>query len=463
MGNVLRNIPSVNDLLESPPLRRLVDRANRTVVVSGIRKFLENFRSEVHSAAAEINVPTVGELAETIADWILNEEQLPLRPVVNATGILLHTGLGRAPLAEAAIEAIARMSAGYASVEIDLETGKRSQRVVAVEKLLRQVTGAEAAFVVNNNAGATLIALAAVAGGREVIVSRGQLIEIGGSFRLPDVMSASGTVLREVGTTNKTRVEDYRDAITQDTAALMRVHTSNFVVEGFTAEASLEELIDLGKKRNLPVIDDIGSGALVDFKKYGVDREPVASHSVKAGADLVLFSGDKLMGGPQCGIIVGNAALIEKIRKHPLARALRVDKIVLAALAATLNIYRDPANAERYIPLLQLLSASEENLKNRAERLAPQLESCNCVAAAEVLPDTTFLGGGSVPTQRIPTWTVALTPAKITLDTLSYKLRTGTPAVLGRIHKDQLILDLRSVLPNQDRDLIQAVASIGEG
>jgi L-seryl-tRNA(Ser) seleniumtransferase len=404
----------------------------------------------------------VGELAETIADWILTEEQLPLRPVVNATGILLHTGLGRAPLPQPAIDAISKVTAGYASVEIDLETGKRSQRTVAVEKLLRQVTGAEAAFVVNNNAGATLLALAAVAGGREVIVSRGQLIEIGGSFRLPDVMSSSGTVLREVGTTNKTRIEDYRDAICQDTAAMMRVHTSNFVVEGFTAEASLEELIELGKQRNLPVIDDIGSGALVDFKKYGVDREPVASQSVKAGADLVLFSGDKLMGGSQCGIIVGNASLIEKIRKHPLARALRVDKIVLAALAATINLYRDIDNAERTIPLLQLLSASEENLKNRAERLTPQLAACTCVAKAEVVPDTTFLGGGSVPTQRIPTWTVGITPAKITLDALSHQLRTGSPAVLGRIHKDQLILDLRSVLPSQDVDLIEAVSAIGE-
>ncbi len=272
MSNVLRNIPSVNELLEKPALRKLVDRANRNTVVSGVRHFLDNLRNEVQDAAADIKIPSASELADRIAHWIVTEDSSNLRPVINATGILLHTGLGRAPLAEAAIEAIADIARGYASVEVDVQTGERSQRVHDAQCLLKKITGAEAAAVVNNNAGATLLTLSALASGREVIVSRGQLVEIGGSYRLPEVMELSGAKLREVGTTNKTHVEDYRSAIGQDTAALMHVHASNYSIVGFTEQVALGDLIEVGAKRNLPVIADIGSGALEDFGAKVLDE-----------------------------------------------------------------------------------------------------------------------------------------------------------------------------------------------
>ena len=460
MANPLRNIPSVTELLESPPLSGLVDRVSHNVVVSGVRSFLEDFRGDLQSAAAEIKIPNAGELAQRIADWILRDELPPLRPVINATGIVLHTGLGRAPLAKAAIQAIEEVAAGYASVEVDLATGQRSQRVAAVERLLKELTGAEAACVVNNNAAATLLVLTALATDREVLVSRGELIEIGGSFRLPDVMSSSGARLREVGTTNKTRISDYEGAIGEQTAALMRVHTSNFRVVGFTEAASLQELVALGRKHELPVIDDIGSGALVDFSVYGVDDEPVAQQSIKQGADLVLFSGDKLVGGPQCGIIVGQRPLVDRIARHPLMRALRLDKMILASLAATLRLYRDMSLAELSVPLLSLLSTPIENLKNRSERLAPQMAAAAAVQTAEAIEAETYLGGGSVPAQRIPTWCVALTPAHGSVDALAASLRGGQPAVFARVQQDRVLLDLRAVLPSQDVQLVEAVESI---
>jgi L-seryl-tRNA(Ser) seleniumtransferase len=457
MSNVLRNIPSINELLDSPPLRQLIDRANRSVVVTGVRNFLDNLRSELQDATADIKVPAPGELAERIAAWLHTETRPHLRPAINATGVILHTGLGRAPLADAAIQAIADIAGGYATLEVDVETGQRSQRLRDVEGLLRKITGAEAAAVVNNNAGATLLTLAALAPGREVLVSRGQLVEIGGSYRLPEVMEFSGAKLREVGTTNKTRSEDYRRAIGPETAALMRVHASNYSIVGFTEQTPLAELVALGAKHGLLVIDDIGSGALRDFSVYGVTGEPVATASIQAGADVVLFSGDKLLGGPQCGIILGRRSALQPITSHPLMRALRVDKLTLAALWATLQLHLDRETAERALPLLALLTTPVANLQNRAERIAPQLAACPAIAAAEAVASHTYLGGGSVPGQELPTWCVALQPARGTLDGLAAALRTGDPAVFGRLHKDRLLLDLRTVFPRQDVQLVEAV------
>lgn len=457
MPNVLRNIPSVNELLDSPPLKSLVQRVNHSTVVSGVRRFLDNLRSEAQTRASAMGIPTPGELAERIATWIATEERPPLRPVINATGILLHTGLGRAPLADEALDAVREISAGYASVEVDLATGERSQRVLAVERLLTRLTGAEAAAVTNNNAGATLITLAALAGSKEVVVSRGQLIEIGGSYRLPEVMSTSGAILREVGTTNKTRGSDYEAAIGPQTGAVMRVHTSNYVVVGFTQQPALAELVAIARRHNLPMIDDIGSGALIDLGRYGITGEPVASECIRAGADVVLFSGDKLLGGPQCGVIVGKRSMIQRIIKHPLMRALRVDKMTLAALAATLRLYGDLEVAQRRVPLLSLLSTPLENLKGRAERLAPQMAATGAVATAEAVADVSFLGGGSVPTLQIGTWCVALSPRNQSVDALASKLREGSPSVMGRIKNDRLLLDLRSVFPRQEADLLSAV------
>lgn len=462
MNNPLfRSIPSVNELLETQPLRNLVDRANRTVVVRGVRTFLDKLREDVKQAAQQWPVPSPADLAEKIADWIHHHERPTLRPVINATGVLLHTGLGRAPLAREAIEAVEQIAEGYCSLEIDLETGERSQRVRAVERQLERLTGAEAAVVVNNNAAATLLALTALAAGREVVISRGHLIEIGGAFRLPEVMTASGAKLREVGTTNRTRIDDFARAIEPQTGALLKVHPSNYVISGFTCEPTIQELVALGRERGVPVIDDIGSGALIDFRQFGLQGEPVARDSVAAGADVVLFSGDKLLGGPQCGVIVGRREPLERIARHPLMRALRVDKLTLAALAATLSLYDDETRAMQAVPLLALLGAPLENLKNRAERLAPQLAALPAVGSAEPVAGETFLGGGAVPTQAVPTWSVALTPASGGVDALAAALRTGTPAVFGRIHDGRLLFDLRSVAPSQDLELVKAVEQLG--
>ena len=461
-SNLLRNLPSVNELLESPPLKGLVSRVSHNVVVGRVRSFLDDLRTEIQATAAEVKFPDVKDLAQRIAERILEADKPHLRPVINATGVLLHTGLGRAPLAEEAIAEMVAVARDYASVEIDLATGQRSQRVLAVENLLCELTGAEASLVVNNNAGATMLALAALAARREVIVSRGQLIEIGGSFRLPEVMATSGALLREVGTTNKTRIDDYERAIGDATAALLLVHPSNFVVAGFAENVSLAELVRLGRAKNLPVIHDIGSGALIDFAEFGFADEPVAATSIRQGADLVLFSGDKLLGGPQCGVVVGRRESVLQLARHPFTRALRVDKLTLAALAGTLRLYRDTEKLKQRLPLLQLLSTSLDNLRTRAERLAPQMAATVAVAAADAVADVTFLGGGSVPTQKLDTWCVALTPAEMSVDRLAARLRTGQPAVVGRVRDERLYLDLRTVFPRQDLDLVAAVRAVGE-
>ena len=456
MTNVLQNIPSVNELLERPPLRQLVERVSRTTVVGGVRHFLDNLRSEVQQAAADVELPSPGELAERIAQWITADQTLNLRPVINATGVLLHTGLGRAPLADAAVQAMQDIARGYASLEVDVTSGQRSDRQADVAHLLRRLTGAESAVVVNNNAGATLLALAALAGEREVIVSRGELVEIGGSFRLPDVMQFSGARLREVGTTNKTRLADFAAAIGPQTAALMRVHASNYAIVGFTERAPLDGLVELAHGNKLLMIDDIGSGALHDFAAYGLGDEPVITTSLRAGADVVLFSGDKLLGGPQCGILVGREEPLRRIARHPLMRALRVDKLTLAALIATLRLHQDRERAEQSIPLLSLLSTPLANLQNRAERLAPQLAATAVVGQAEPFAATTFVGGGSVPTQELPTWCIAISPAHGSVDALAQSLRTGPIPVFGRIQKDRLLLDLKTLFPRQDIELVEA-------
>jgi len=460
MSNLLRNIPSVTELLEKPALQQISNSLHRSVVVNHVRGFLDQLRSQVQTSRDQVPIPGASELAERIAAWILVEEVSPLRPVINATGILLHTGLGRAPLATEAVEAMGEIAAGYASVELDLPSGQRSQRMQAVAPLLKELTGAEAAAVVNNNAGATLLTLSAVAADKEVIVSRGQLVEIGGSYRLPDVMQASGAKLKEIGTTNKTRLADYENAIGPETGALLQVHTSNYIIAGFSEATPLPELVRLGQQHELPVIDDIGSGALIDFQRFGIQDEPTVAGSIRAGADLVLFSGDKLLGGPQCGIIVGRQRWIKKIMKHPLMRALRVDKVTLAGLRATLQLYRDPDTACQRIPLLALLNTSIEDLRQRAEQIASQLKGCNAIKDVNVVDDITYLGGGSVPTQAIPTCCLSIASENGSIDSLAAQLRSAKRSVVGRIHQDRLLLDLRSLLPAQDQLLLAAFAAL---
>ncbi|MEE9602257.1 MAG: L-seryl-tRNA(Sec) selenium transferase [Thermoguttaceae bacterium] len=459
--NPLRSIPSVNDLLENPTLGKLVDRISHNVLVSMVRTVLDEVKHEVQTMASEKTLPSVTELAERVARRIAEEELPPLRPVINATGVLLHTDLGSAPLAEEAIAEMCKVAGDYASVEIDLGSGQQSQRVVAVEELLKELTGAEAAYVVNNSAGATMLTLAALAGGREVVVSRGHLIESGGSFRLPNVVAASGAVLRDVGTTNITHLDDYAGAIGKKTAALMLVHSSNFMVTGFAKSVGLNELVPLARRHKLPLIYNIGSGALLDFSRFGFDSDPLAGQCIKSGADVVLFSGDKMLGGPQCGIILGRQPLVEQITRHPIAPAMQVGELTLSALAGTLRLYRHPEEALRKIPLLHMLSTSVENLKNRATRLAPQIAAAKVVEQAEALEGITYLDGGSLPNQKLTTWCVAIKPSGMIAARLAASLRCGKQAVIGRVQEDRLLLDMRSVLPRQDMHIVEAVETLG--
>jgi L-seryl-tRNA(Ser) seleniumtransferase len=460
MNELMRTIPPVHELLAAPRLQSCIAQWGRACVVEHVRAYLEELRAKLRSGQPLPHGQSVPELAEVIAARVAAQERPALRRVINATGILLHTGLGRAPLAEEALQAVFEVSRGYSNLEIDLQTGTRSQRVLAVEPLLRRITGAEAATVVNNNAAATLLVLAALAAGREVIVSRGELIEIGGSFRLPDVMAQSGARLREIGTTNKTRLSDYEQAIGPHTAALLKVHTSNYRIVGFTEEVPIEELAVLARQHHLPLIHDIGSGALIDLAFLGIHDEPVAARSIQCGTDLILFSGDKLLGGPQCGIIVGRAVLVRQIAQHPLSRALRVDKMTLAALEATLRLYLDPARIADRLPLLKLLQASTEHLRQRAEQMASQLRTARVVEQVEVVADVTYLGGGSVPAHQIPTWCVAVTPRGRSVDVLARQLREATPAVVGRIAQNRFLLDLRSIFPAEDADVVAVLSAL---
>lgn len=462
--NPLRHLPSVSQLMDSPQLKSLVESASHNVVVDGVRSFLDKMREQVSQAtsAANISIPSAAELAAKIAEWIRSDDAPKLRPVINGTGILLHTGLGRSPLAEEAIQAIAAIAGGYASVEIDLPSGERGNRADAVRKQLCELTGAAAGTVVNNNAAATMLTLAAIAGGGEVICSRGQLVEIGGSYRLPDVMQCSGAILREVGTTNKTHLSDYERAIGENTRAILKVHPSNYRIVGFTESVELADLVRLGRQRNLPVIDDVGSGALIDLTRYGFRDEPIVRESLSSGADLVLFSGDKLVGGPQCGIIVGRKDLIERIEQHPLMRAFRVGKLTLAALAATLRLYRDTGLAEQQIPLLAMLATSLENLKFRAEKLALQLRGIGSIASVELQQRSCLLGGGSMPVQEIPSYQVVVEPAGMSVSQVAERLRTGEPALIGRIQDDRLFIDLRTIAPKYDTQVVRAFQNLAE-
>ena len=378
-----------------------------------------------------------------------------LRHVINATGIVLHTNLGRSPVAEPAALAAYHAARGYLNLELSLTTGKRNSRQDPVRDGIQRITGAEAATVVNNCAAATVIVLRALAAGKEVIVSRGQLIEIGGGFRIPDIMAVSGATLREVGTTNITRIADYERAIGPNTGLLMRVHTSNFRVRGFTKAATIEELVALGKQHNIPVIDDAGSGAAADLSPFGLPGEPLVSEGIAAGADLVLFSGDKLLGGPQAGIIAGKAELVERIERDPLMRAFRLDKMTLAALEATLHLYRDPAKALREVPTLRMLSTPLSELRERCQKFAERLRTLPGLVV-EVADDVAYVGGGSLPDVAVPTAVVAVT-LQTSEEEFAAKLRAGTPAVIGRVQGGRWLLDLRAVFAEQEDALFGAI------
>jgi L-seryl-tRNA(Ser) seleniumtransferase len=456
--NRYRRLPPVNAVLERPELQALVAEHAHENVLAAIRDELETLRTQLKEGVPLDGVLSPEAVAGRVAERLRREAAPRLRRVINATGVVLHTNLGRSPLAEAAARAAYEAGRGYLNLELDLATGKRSSRQGPIREALCRLTGAESATAVNNCAAATVITLRTLAQGKEVIVSRGQLIEIGGSFRIPEIMAVGGATLREVGTTNITRLADYEKAIGPDTGALMRIHTSNYRVRGFTKEVPLADLVALGKKHKLPVVDDTGSGAQLDFGRFGLTGEPVAARSIAAGADLVLFSGDKLLGGPQAGVIVGRKALIGRIEKDPLMRAFRLDKMTLAALEATLRLYRNPEQALQEVPTLRMLGLRRQELRERAERLAVQLRAIAGVADVEVRDDEAYVGGGSLPDQPLPTVVVAVRPSELSDADFAARLRLGDPAVMARVREGRVLFDLRTVFERDESELVEAIA-----
>jgi L-seryl-tRNA(Ser) seleniumtransferase len=459
-----RTIPSIDELRRRPAAVALEARFGARATVDALRAAAGRIRQTIGTDKDEPGTSTAVRIEAVAAEHLARLFQPSLEPVINATGVIIHTNLGRAPLAEAAVEQVARVARNYCSLEYDVQRGARGRRDAHAETLLCRLTGAEAAVVVNNNAAATMIVLAALARGREVIVSRGELVEIGGGFRVPDVMRESGAVLREVGTTNKTRASDYAAAASDRTALILRVHPSNFRIEGFTERPELAEIVAVGRRLGIPVAEDLGSGYLGSAAAadqapiHALRDEPSVSETVQAGVDICCFSGDKLLGGPQAGIIVGRAAVVKSIREHPLMRALRVDKLTYAALEATLIEHaagRETAN----IPVAHMLAMTPEDILERARRLAGELERLTDWRV-EIVEGTSAVGGGSAPGMGLATWTVAASKQGMSANTLEQRLRELTPPVVARIQGARVHFDLRTVRPDQDGTLLHLLGTL---
>ena len=451
--HLLRSIPKVDELL-SEASGGTWEALSPAAVRDGVRGALDALREGILSGALSALPGREAILEDALAR--AGAAELPsLRRVINGTGVVLHTNLGRSCLSARASAAVAEVARHYSTLEYDVESGSRGSRHDHIDGLLASVTGAEAAMVVNNNAAAVLLILSAMGRGGEVVASRGELVEIGGSFRIPDIMTQCGCALREVGTTNKTHLFDYENAIGPETRALLRVHTSNFRIVGFCERPGLAELVELGRKHGLPVIEDLGSGSLVDLAAFGIHDEPTVQQSVRAGVDVISFSGDKLLGGPQAGLILGKKQYIEKLKKHPLARALRVDKMTIAALRETLWAYRDGERAREQVPVLAMLGAPEDALRARAEKL--RLALAEAGAQAQTVPAEGQVGGGSCPTQLVKSWAVAVDPGALTVDALAEKLRRSPLPIIGRISQGQYLLDVRTLLEEDVDDICRAV------
>lgn len=448
-SDALRSLPSVDALLQDHTLRDLEQRYGHTLVVEACRESLAAARKSI-LAGGQPPMPAL--IVDDIYTRVERSVQPSLLPVINATGVIIHTNLGRAPLSEETIAAMRGAAQGYSNLEYDLERGERGSRHAHAEALITRLTGAPAALVVNNNAGAVLLMLSALAQGREVIISRGQLVEIGGGFRVPDVMRQSGAALVEVGTTNRTRIDDYSRAVTDRTAMLLRVHSSNFRIIGFTEQASLEELVSVKRERGLLVADDLGSGALLDTSAFGLGHEPMPQESLAAGADVVSISGDKLLGGPQAGIILGSKDLVDKLKRHPLTRALRVDKTTLAGLQATFLHYLKN-EATKKIPIWKMIAAKPEDLEGRARGWAERLRGVPFETA--IVDTESTIGGGSLPGETLPTRALALSVPSP--DEFAARLRALARPVVARIEENRVIFDPRTVLPNEDEALLAGI------
>jgi L-seryl-tRNA(Ser) seleniumtransferase len=450
MSDARRSLPSVNALLESDGVRPLLTRAPRGVVVDAIRRTIDAARTSPESAPH-----TEHDWARAVTTSVELSLRSSLRRVINGTGVVLHTNLGRAPLPQVAIDAISRVAGGFSNLEFDIERGTRGSRYAHCTSLLRELTGAEDALVVNNCAAALVLVLNTLADAQDAIVSRGELIEIGGSFRIPEIMAKSGARLIEVGTTNRTRVDDYREALGDETGIIVKVHRSNFALAGFVAEASASELVALSGECGVPLLHDLGSGLMVSLDEYGLTGEPTARDAIRAGATVVTMSGDKLLGGPQAGLILGKRSVLDRVRKNPLTRSYRVDKLTLAALEATLAVYREPARALREIPALAQLTCDLTFLRDRAERIREQLDS----GGVEIVESEASVGGGAFPTARILSIALAITGRA---DTIEERLRLGEPCVVARVADRRVLVDLRAIFPWEDSDLVAALRAAME-
>ena len=452
--NPLRNLPSVEKLLSLSPLSELP----HDLAVRAARHVLEETRQELREQGDSFT-PSHSDLADRAGLLAEKAGRVQLRRIINATGVVLHTNLGRSTLASSAVRAVVEVAAGHAALETDEVSGGRGDRYAHVASLLCELTGAEDALVVNNNAAATILPIAAIAAGREVILSRGQMVEIGGQFRLPDVIVQAGAKLIEVGTTNRTRIADYERAINQNTGMILRCHPSNYKIIGFTEEASLAELVELGRRTGVCVGDDIGSGAMVDFAPYGLTEEPMVKESVATGADVVWFSGDKLLGGPQAGILLGKSRYIAPLKKHPLTRALRPDKLTLAALEATLRLYIT-GRAWQEIPTLRRIVRSPEDVRTACEQLQTMIFTLRPVFDWETVPTLAEVGGGSLPGLTLPSFAVAIKHPTFGATELARRLRKLPVAVYGRIEKDRLLLDMRAVDESEEMEIFAALQSV---
>jgi L-seryl-tRNA(Ser) seleniumtransferase len=454
----LSSLPSVDECLKSTYAQSWISSYPRRIVLRSIREVLEKKRIEIlNGLNPDISIDA---LAREIEGRVIAYSSYKLVPVINATGVIVHTNLGRSILSEKAIENVISIAGCYSNLEYDIGQGKRGERYSHLRDILRELTGAEDGIVVNNNASAVLLCLNTFAKDREVIVSRGELVEIGGSFRIPEVMRSSGAILREVGTTNKTHLNDYRDALCGNTALMLKVHQSNYRVIGFTEEVSISALVRLAGEFKIPVMADLGSGCMIDLKKYGIYDEPTVQDVIKAGVDIVCFSGDKLLGGPQSGIILGRRRMIQKIRKNPLLRALRVDKMTIAALEATFMQYLDEGEVFREIPTVRMLLQAAEDIKRRAKRLYSLLKKqASLKADIQVVSETSRAGGGALPEVELPTFVVSIKPVDVSVNTLERGLRDGKPPVITRIKDDRLLFDMRTVNNRELKILVECIVS----
>jgi L-seryl-tRNA(Ser) seleniumtransferase len=470
-ADLYRQLPSIDDLLKAPALVEAAAQTGHSAVIDAARAVVERLRSQI--STGEMDSQQVETAISAMGDAVRHELHkslgFSLRPVINATGVILHTNLGRAPLASRAVENILRTSEGYSNLELDLASGARGKRDVHVDRLFQKLFSTDTAgdgngdrqlstIVVNNNAAAVWLALNTLAARGEVIVSRGELVEIGGSFRIPDVMAQSNGILREVGTTNRTRIADYENAINENTRILLRVHRSNFQITGFTEQPALEDLVALARERNLVVVEDLGSGAIFDLRTAGLAEENTVAESLRAGVDVVTYSGDKLLGGPQAGMLTGTAALIERMRKNSLFRALRVDKLTYAALEATLLAYvKGDYDA---IPALRMMRTTRDQIGARAEEIAKQVRNSERLTA-EVIDGQSVIGGGAAPSSTLPTRLLALSAGRKSVDSLMAHLRSQEPPIIARVQDGRVLIDLRTVFPEQDALIIAALQSVG--